>query len=425
MKSQINHWLPLVLCLWVSASRAEAIGLDEAVISALARDPALISMKHTTAALATMPDRIAALPDPVLSINAMNLPVDTFDLDQEPMSQLQVQLSQGVPYPGKRGLKKEIAELAVHTSSLQQAEYRGALIARVRTAWWDLLVAGKTLAIIRRNERLLSDFIEVAGAKYSVGNGLQQDVLLAQLELTRLQERAADAMGGYSRHEASLAGLIGRSPGGGITIDEESLDNTLPGLGPLSTLVSKAIESRKLIEVRRQQVRAAELQIDLAEKNRLPDFRFGLGYGLRQDGDMPAQDRPDFVSVMFSMNLPLYSKQKQDRLVEQRLAEHTRETALLDDALWNMRSDIGQLASDYLAAKEQVEITKMKIIPLAEQTVDSMLAGYQVNKVDFLNLINGQVMLYNARINYWHTLGRAKRALAMLAASVGEESLYE
>ena len=180
-----------------------------------------------------------------------------------------------------------------------------------------------------------------------------------------------------------------------------------------------------LIEVRRQQVRAAELQIDLAEKNRLPDFRFGLGYGLRQDGDMPAQDRPDFVSVMFSMNLPLYSKQKQDRLVEQRLAEHTRETALLDDALWNMRSDIGQLASDYLAAKEQVEITKMKIIPLAEQTVDSMLAGYQVNKVDFLNLINGQVMLYNARINYWHTLGRAKRALAMLAASVGEESLYE
>jgi outer membrane protein TolC len=54
-----------------------------------------------------------------------------------------------------------------------------------------------------------------------------------------------------------------------------------------------------------------------------------------------------------------------------------------------------------------------------------MLAGYQVNEVDFLNVVNGQLTLYNAQINYWTVLAKAKSALAGLAAAVGKETLYE
>ncbi len=67
----------------------------------------------------------------------------------------------------------------------------------------------------------------------------------------------------------------------------------------------------------------------------------------------------------------------------------------------------------------------MAIIPQAQQTVAAMLAAYQVNEVDFLNVINGQLALYNAQINYWEALSEAKRSLAALAAAVGMENLYE
>ena len=65
------------------------------------------------------------------------------------------------------------------------------------------------------------------------------------------------------------------------------------------------------------------------------------------------------------------------------------------------------------------------IIPQAQQTTASMLAGYRVNEVDFLNVVNSQITLYNSQINYWEALGTAKAALAMLAASAGMEVLYE
>ncbi|WP_338070343.1 TolC family protein [Bathymodiolus platifrons methanotrophic gill symbiont] len=68
---------------------------------------------------------------------------------------------------------------------------------------------------------------------------------------------------------------------------------------------------------------------------------------------------------------------------------------------------------------------KNGIIPQARQTVASMLAGYQVNKVDFLNLVRSQITLYNYETQYWKALSEANQALAQLTAVVGKEEIYE
>jgi outer membrane protein TolC len=81
--------------------------------------------------------------------------------------------------------------------------------------------------------------------------------------------------------------------------------------------------------------------------------------------------------------------------------------------------------AEYQAARDQVMLLETAIIPQAQQTVASMLAGYQVNQVDFLNVVNTQITLYNAQVNYWESLSRAKQSLARLASAVGEEALYE
>jgi outer membrane protein TolC len=402
--------------------------IDDAVAMAISGSSGLAAMETRVSALRTRPAQVKALADPMLSINAMSLPVDTFDTDQEPMTQLQIALSQPLPFPGKRALKEEIAETAVSEQEFQVAEKSQQIAGRVRSLWWQLHAEEKALSIISDNRALLSDFIEITRAKYAVGKGLQQDVLLAELELNRLLDRELKVSGLRDAISARLASLVNLPPGSTITtistLNSQDFQD-LPELTSVEQLSALGAQSRKLLAAYRQRIIAAGKRVDLAEKDRYPDFRVGVGYGLRDGENAAGDSRPDFLSVMFSMNLPIYAAGKQDRLVEQRFLEKQQQQHQLDDALQQMASEIGVLYSEYSTARQQAALLQDNIIPQADQTVKAMMAGYQVNKVDFLNVVNGQIMLYNAQINYWNSLARAKSALAKLAAVVGRESLYE
>ena len=136
-------------------------------------------------------------------------------------------------------------------------------------------------------------------------------------------------------------------------------------------------------------------------------------------------DRPDFLSVVLSINVPIYSASKQSKAVEQRAYEVSRQLLIMQDTLRGVEAAVSQNLASYLAVRDQVLLLDTAIIPQAQQTVASMLAGYQVNEVDFLSLVNTQITLYNAQINYWQSLSVAKQALAKLAAAIGVEALYE
>jgi outer membrane protein TolC len=128
---------------------------------------------------------------------------------------------------------------------------------------------------------------------------------------------------------------------------------------------------------------------------------------------------------MLSINVPIFSGSKQSKAIEQRSHEVSRQKFALTDTLHRVEASVAASFAEYHAARDQVALLETAIIPQAQQTVSSMLAGYQVNQVDFLNVVNTQITLYNAQIHYWESLSRAKQALARLASAVGEESLYE
>jgi len=172
-------------------------------------------------------------------------------------------------------------------------------------------------------------------------------------------------------------------------------------------------------------VEAARARLDLARKDRYPDLRVGVGYGYRQDDPLTRQDRADFLSIMLTVTLPIFAGAKQDKAVEQRAHEVTQQNFALHDTLRQVESEVERSVAEYEAARDQVSLLETAIIPQAQQTVASMLAGYQVNQVDFLNLVNTQLTLYNAQINYWDSLSSAKQALARLAVATGAETIYE
>jgi len=362
----------------------ESLTLRSAIERSLANNQALAVLRTQAESLDAVPSQAGALPDPTLGLNALNLPTDTFDLDQEPMTQMQISLSQSFPFPGKRGLKREAAEFEASAAANKVLDKQLEIIAGVRGTWWRLIYLDRAIEIIHQNQGLMRDFVQIAQTKYKVGKGLQQDVLLAQLELSRLLNRLIPLQG-----------------------------------------MQHAVEARPLLDVERERMEAARTRLDLAKKQYYPDFKLGAAYGFRDATDPTGRNLPDLASFRLSINLPIFSASKQSKAVDQRSSDYFQRKHAFNNSLRGVQAAIARNHTQYQSAREQVSLYGTAIIPQAQQTVAAMLSAYQVNQVDFLNVLNAQIMLYNARISYWEALSNAKQSLANLAASVGSEDLYE
>ncbi|MFQ5581571.1 MAG: TolC family protein [Mariprofundaceae bacterium] len=416
--------LALWLLMPVSGQAAGTLSLEQAEQMALHNNPALAAAGKQAEAMAAIPSQAGSLPDPKLSFNAMNLPVDSFSTTQENMTQLQVGISQAIPFPGKLGLKAEAAERMAAAALQNRQEFQLALLRNTRIHWWNLAYLDKALSIIRYNQDLLRNLVKIAETKYKTGKGLQQDVLLAQLELSKLLERELKIQAARERESATLNSLLGRPADTVIVLPRQSEHNLEATRVDNAALKKWAREHRPMLLAMADQVDAADALVALAEKDYYPDFNIGAAYGLRSGiNPVNRNPRPDFASIMLTMSVPLYSGSKQDKAVDQRMAEKARAQFSREDAANQVEAEIDSAASDLRIARNQVALFEKGILPQARQTTASMLAGYQVNKVDFLNLVRAQLSEFNTDIQYWQQISLAHQAEARLAAAAGKEHL--
>ncbi len=413
--------LPLVLAAPMAIQTTDRVLLiEDAVTLALTDNPGLAALQARAEALAAVPSQQGSLPDPRLLLNMMNLPLDSFDLHQEPMTQLQIGFSQMLPFPGKLALRETAAEHDSTAARWQVDEMRLKLVRDVKTVWWNLYFMDRALEIVSRNKQLLRQFVDVAQTKYKVGMGLQQDVLLAQLEVSKLHDKAIGLRGLRRNLEAQLNALMDQATHQSLQLPQR-VTETLMAISDEQGLVSLATENRPILAARQSTIDAARARLELAKKDYSPDFRLGATYGYRGGINLDGSDRADFLSVMLSMNLPLYAGARQDKAVDQRNSQLLQKQYQLDDARGRVAAEVSQALADYQRSHKQIRLFKQGIIPQAGQTVASMLAAYQVNKVDFLNLVRAQITLFNYETRYWQALSQGNQALARLTAAVGRQ----
>ncbi len=393
------------------ASAAEAsnavLDIDQAVQTALANNPGWAATRAQALATAEIPEQAGALPDPWL----------TAEPGRADMSQLKIGITQALPYPGKRNLARQAAEYRAEAAGFEATEGALVLTAQVKQVWWRLFTIDRALEIHHRNLDVMRRLIRVAETRYRVGQGLQQDVLLAQLELSKLFEEEIGLDGERRVAVAKLNALLDRSPATPVSLPVQTNEN-LPLVAQEQTLIDRALATRPLLAAQQRQVDAAAAQADLARKDYRPDFMVGANYEWR-DGST------DMKSAMFAMSLPLRPGSRQDRVVSQRNAELLMQRYGLQDLEARLAADVAAARADYERAREQVGLVKNGVLPQASLMVASMLAGYQVGKVDFLNLAGAQITVFEYEIRYWRALGDAWTALAQLIATVGEEQVYE
>lgn len=417
----------LINISWANAQeKVQVLNETAAVEMAIRDNPNLAEMQVRYEALAEVPSQVGTLPDPMVSLNAMNFPSDTFDRGQEPMTQLQVGISQVFPFPGKLSLKEEAADYDAQAAGHSVDEVRLKLIQNVKSKWWQLYYLDRALQTVDHNQALLRQFIAVANTKYETGEGLQQDVLLSQLELSRLMDQEIQ-LHAIRRNQAIQLNILMSRPANAHLSLPDKVSKMMPTLVDEEVLYQQAELKRPLLKQFETQVDAAQSRLNLAKRDYYPDFKLGMTYGDRT-GDNPLPKggaRSDFVSVMVGVKIPLYAGRKQSRTVSQKSLEVQKNRYALLDEKGLVMAAISTAVTDYHRAKQQFSLFGSGIVPQAQQTVQSMLAGYQVSEVDFLNLVRSQMTLLNYELQYWKALSDAKQALARLEAAVGEESVYE
>lgn len=422
------RWWPALLmgCLaalpFASRAAEPVLTLKRAVELALAGNPGLAEIKARAEALAAVPSQAGALPDPVLNVDLLNVPTRNFDLRREDMTMLEIGLSQTFPFPGKRALQQQIAEQEALAAADSVDEARLRLARDVKQGWWQLYYFDRALNVTAEAERFFRQLVEISEAKYRVGQGSQQDVLMAQLELSKLKDERLELVGMRHTETAQFNALLDRVPETPVAIPAEA-QAELPVLAE-AALQEKARQARPLFAQHQKMLDAAKVKVDLARKDFYPDVTVGAGYGVRQNTPT-GETRSDFASFRFSLNLPVYAADKQARAVDQRQSEYLETRYSIQDEHRRAQADIAAKSAEYAHARERLALFEKEIIPEARQTVSSLLAGYQVGRSGFSDLLRAELTLFQYRGQYWQALARTQQVLAELSAAVGQEAGHE
>lgn len=417
----------LAVCCFILFS--PTLSADEAVLTperavgiALDNNPGLAEIRARAAAMAAIPSQEGSLPDPTLSFGALWLPIASgLNLNKDDFTMMEVGASQTFPFPGKLALKEKAAAFEAEAVAETAEEARLQLIREVTLQWWQLYSLHRSLEIIDETEGRLKQLGEIADSQYRVGKGLQQDVLSALLERTRLAKEKARHVGMHRTAIARLNALLNRPADHAVRLPDE-VASDLRDIRSVQVLQTQSEESRPLLAERRKALDAAQTRLELAKKEYYPDFTVGTAYAFRQDTPN-GQSRSDYASFQLAVTLPIYAGRKQAKAVDQRHSELLKERYALDDAARKIQTEINESLALYQGSREQFDLLKNDVLPLAEQTIAAALTAYRVGKSDFQSVIRAENAWFDYRNQYWQALAEAHQALAQLAAAVGKEAL--
>jgi cobalt-zinc-cadmium efflux system outer membrane protein len=402
--------------LLFAEEHADRTILDKLIEEAMENNPELKAGQEKIQVFEERPIQARSLDEPRLGLALLNLPVDTFRFDQEPMTQKQISIMQRFPFPGKLSLKGDIAEKELEIVKTEYEEKRNSLIMQVKVTYQNILFIDKSIEITENNKGIIEEFINIAETKYSVGKGIQQDVLRSQLELSRMTDRLLMLRQKRESAVAKLNILLNRPADASFNetgpIEQTAFMMTFEDLRKI------AEDNRPILIGARQLIEQYQLAQGLAEKEYYPDIDVGLSYGQRDSNEMA--EWPDFFSASVSFKIPLWYKNKESRKVAEEKANLRKATEQYNSMKNSVYFQIKDILTEIDQYGREVELFKTGIIPQSRLSLESALSGYKVNKVDFLTLIDNQITLYNYEMDYYRAVTNHEKKLAELEAAAGK-----
>jgi outer membrane protein TolC len=390
--------------------------LAELIEEGLTHNQEIQSMEDRVESLKEEVSFAGSLEDPRLGFGVLNLPTDTFDFDQEPMTQKVLFISQRVPWFGTLGLKsKKTTLLAVQQQAVLEAK-RLELARKIANSYFELGFVATNLEINERLTNLVSQLLRVAETKYASGEGLQQDVLQAQVELSKLLDEKIVLKRRHRTLEDQINELLNRESFLPVKPPEDLayLDTKLE----FDALTRQSLFENPWLGVRQAEIDQATVEIELAKKDYWPDMDFRLAYGQR-DEDLTGRDLPDFFSATVTLSIPLWQKSRQNKRLSASIKSYEAAMKSYRNLVDSLPHRVDALATEIMDTQENYRLYVDALLVQSEQWARSSLAAYGVGKVEFNTMINAQIHLLRVELQAKRYLFRIYQKRAELEEVLG------
>jgi len=366
------------------------------VQEALENNPKLNSQRSGADASRTRISQDGAWPDPTISVGAMNLPVNTFDFNQEPMTGFWININQTIPLNGRTGIKSDIAEKQYEIASLNVKDLESQIVSDLSHRWynWSYLIEAERT--VEETEELLQALIQIALRRYETGQGSQADVLRLQTELAQLQDQSLMLEQQTKAQARHFAALMGREPSE-LPSPPAKLAMNYPVLDRQEVFATLKSGNPTLSETKTG-FETSSLNLKLKKREWWPDLKLGVGYGFRQDADNGVE-RPDFFSVTAGISLPVFGTAKQGKAVQEAKALQQNAEYKLENTELQLTLQMEILFDEDQRLADQIDLYQNSIVPQAETTYDATLAAYSVGNATIDGLISSEKAVLKSKLD--------------------------
>jgi len=395
-----------------SVGSQDAVRLADLLDEAERVHPAIKAEERMIDSKSARIPQVKSLPDPTVGVGWMGniTPFSVQHLD--PSSYRGINVMQEVPYPGKLNLRGKIAERDVEAERWNLEAVRRQVRAEVKSAYYELNSVDQAIGHAQKNKELLDKLARIAEEKYKVGKGLQQDVLRAQLEVSRILQTLTILNQRRLSLTARLNTLLLRPSDAPIGTLETVTPSPLNY--SLDELVARGVENYPDIRRQQQLIEQSQYAVNLARKEYYPDFRIAFDYQQRPD-------LPDMYGFNFTINVPIFYKKKQRESVSEATfavesGQQSRE-AIRTELLF-------QIKDQFLRARASDELLSLytrALVPQSSLALESSMAAYQTGTLDFESLISNFSSVLQYEVSYYEELANYQKALVTLEQITGIE----
>ena len=335
----------------------------------------------------------ATLMDPKIKVGVTGLPVDSFEFDEDPMTNISVGLMQQFERGSTLDLKQRMANqqadglaLQVHARELEVAN-------AITSLWLELGYQQASEQILREKRRLLKEMEGFVRTNYSIGKSEAQDLLNAQLQVSKLDEKLLANQQMQKRITGQMSEWLGdewlttaTSLNANGPLNWAKLEDALSATNAQTNYYAK-LSQHPMVKMADVNISVNRTQVDIAEQAYAPQFGVEVMYAYRQANNMRGEPASDLVSAYLTLDVPLFTGNRQDRSLSSAQYQVGASQAQKDTLLKQLNAKVNALTLERDKLKQRLSRYQSTLIPQASERIKAIERGYQNNTAQFNDVI--------------------------------------
>nr|WP_216605759.1 TolC family protein [Vibrio crassostreae] len=375
-----------------NAESLAANQLSQIIATALTNDDSRRQFYAQAQAMRAIGKARSTLQDPKLKFGVSGLPLDSFAFDEDAMTNISAGISQQFGRGDTLELNSVKANQQASGIELKVLARGLEIISSITKIWLELGYQQVAHNILLENKQLLEELETFIQTNYAIGKSEAQDLINAQLQVTKLEEKLQANAQTQQRLTAQLSEWLGS--------DWLLSANQLQASNTLDWSVLQALEKTTnngnyysrlnqypTVRMVDTSIEASRTQVDIAKESYAPQFGVEMAYGYRQTNNIKGEQASDVVSVFITMDIPLFTGNRQDRNLAAAQYQVGAAQSQKDTLLKQLNAKVNSLFVDKNNLAQRIERFESTLILQAISQVKATERGYQNNIAQFNDVI--------------------------------------